>query len=191
VDAAAPVVSVHPVTLRAPYALPEMPPGRPMHVVDERLVRAPVALMFRVACDVENWPGYLPHYRRVRFRERTADGGGLVEMAASRPFGPLAWPVWWESEMVVNPAAPVVRYRHVRGITRGMDVEWTFAAESAGTRVRIVHSWNGPAWPLIGIFAAREVIGPIFIHGIASRTLDGLALVAEREHGNAGIGSAG
>jgi hypothetical protein len=57
--------------------------------------------------------------------------------------------------------------------------------------VRIVHSWNGPAWPLIGIFAASEVIGPIFIHGIASRTLDGLALVAEREHGNAGNGSAG
>jgi len=140
---------------------------------------------------VENWPGYLSHYRRVRFRERTRDGGGLVEMAASRPFGPLAWPVWWESEMVVNQAAPAVRYRHVRGLTRGMDVEWTFAAESAFTRVRIVHAWNGPAWPLIGIFAASEVIGPIFIHGIASRTLDGLALVAEREHGNAGGGSAG
>ena len=190
-DAATLVMSMKTVIPRAKYALPEMPLGRPMHVVDERLVRAPVELMFRVACDVENWPGYLSHYRRVRFRERTRDGGGLVEMAASRPFGPLAWPVWWESEMVVNQAAPAVRYRHVRGLTRGMDVEWTFAAESAFTRVRIVHAWNGPAWPLIGIFAASEVIGPIFIHGIASRTLDGLALVAEREHGNAGGGSAG
>ena len=37
-------------------------------------------------------------------------------------------------------------------------------------------------WPLIGVFAATAVIGPVFIHGIASRTLAGLARVAEREH---------
>jgi hypothetical protein len=46
--------------------------------------------------------------------------------------------------------------------------------------VRIVHVWNGPSWPLIGAFAATNVIGPVFVHGIASRTLSGLARTAER-----------
>ena len=35
-------------------------------------------------------------------------------------------------------------------------------------------------WPLIGVFAATQVIGPLFVHGIASRTLAGLARVAEK-----------
>ena len=77
-------------------------------------------------------------------------------------------------------AAASIRYRHVRGTTTGMDVEWTFEPARDGTLVRIVHAWNGPAWPLIGELAARGVIGPVFVHGIASRTLAGLARAAER-----------
>lgn len=169
-----------PAEPREPYSLPEMPLGRPMETIDERVVRAPVAAMFAIARDVELWPGYLPHYRWVRFRERARDGGGLVEMAAWRPFGIAGWPTWWLSEMAVDDRRPAIRFRHVRGITTGMDVEWTFVPHAEGTHVRIVHAWNGPDWPLIGIFAATTVIGPVFIHGIASRTLEGLAGVAER-----------
>jgi hypothetical protein len=33
---------------------------------------------------------------------------------------------------------------------------------------------------VIGRFAATQVIAPVFVHGIASRTLAGLAAVAER-----------
>jgi hypothetical protein len=77
--------------------------------------------------------------------------------------------------MEVDRNAPAVRYRHVRGITQGMDVEWSLKSRGAHTDVEIVHEWNGPAWPLIGSPAASLVIGPIFIHGIASRTLAGLA----------------
>jgi len=39
--------------------------------------------------------------------------------------------------------------------------------------------WDGPDWPLIGPAAALGVIGPVFVHGIASRTLAGLARAAE------------
>ncbi len=158
-----------------------------METIDEREVRAPMEAMFEVARRVEEWPLHLPHYRYVRFRERTPDGGGLVEMSAYRPFGVVRWPTWWLSEMAVfapatNPAYPAIRFRHVGGITRGMDVEWRFspAASDNATLVRIVHVWDGPSWPLIGILAATRVIGPVFIHGIASRTLAGLARVAER-----------
>jgi len=65
-----------------------------------------------------------------------------------------------------------------------MDVEWSFAPRERGTFVRVLHVWDGPRWPLIGIVAATNVIGPVFIHGIASRTLAGLARIAEQEGGS-------
>ncbi|HEX4573527.1 MAG TPA: hypothetical protein VH158_00250 [Gemmatimonadales bacterium] len=43
----------------------------------------------------------------------------------------------------------------------------------------IVHDWAGPAWPLVGRLAAELVIGPVFIHGIAARTLAGIKRFAE------------
>ena len=171
--------------MASPYVLGPMPLGRPMETIDERIVRAPVATIFDLARRVEEWPAHLAHYRYVRFRERRSDGGGLVEMSAYRPFGPVGWPTWWLSEMSVDERAPAVRFRHVGGITTGMDVEWSFTPVAAAggapaTRARIVHAWDGPRWPLVGVFAATTVIGPVFVHGIAERTLAGLARVAER-----------
>ncbi|MGH7654887.1 MAG: SRPBCC family protein [Gemmatimonadaceae bacterium] len=174
------------VAQRAAYDLGPMPLGRPMRTVDEAFVRAPAELMFRITRDVEQWPAHLRHYRFVRFRERAADGGGVVEMSANRPFGPLNWPTWWLSEMQVvsgGGATPAIRFRHIGGITKGMDVEWRFESRAGGTQVELVHAWNGPRWPLIGVFAATMVIGPVFVHGIASRTLAGLAHIAERDAG--------
>lgn len=136
-------------------------------------MRAPMARVFAAAADVERWPDLLPHYRWVRMVERRTDGG-LVEMAAWRPFGPFNYPTWWVSEMRIDERAPAVHYRHVRGITRGMDVVWRFEGKGEETEVTIVHEWSGPRWPLIGGVAAEWVIGPVFIHGIASRTLAGI-----------------
>ncbi|MFI5235515.1 MAG: type II toxin-antitoxin system RatA family toxin [Gemmatimonadales bacterium] len=152
-----------------------------MRTVDTRTIDAPVAEVFAAAREVERWPEWLPHYRWVRMLERRIDGG-MVEMAAWRPFPGFRWPTWWVSEMWVDSAKPAVRYRHVRGITKGMDVEWRFARQDGGTAVTIVHEWTGPGWPLIGRGAAAWVIGPVFVHGIASRTLAGIA--RHLEHGN-------
>jgi hypothetical protein len=150
-----------------------------MRTVDEIVVRAPVDRCFRAGADVERWPELLPHYRWVRFHRRDAFGTGRVEMAAVRRFGPLPYPVWWVSEMSVDPALPAVRYRHVDGITTGMDVEWSFEEAGAGaTLVRIVHEWEeGPRWPLPAALrraVAGCVIGPVFIRRVASRTLRGI-----------------
>jgi ribosome-associated toxin RatA of RatAB toxin-antitoxin module len=173
------------MTRQEPTPLGPMPTGRSMTTIDEQLVRAPLDRIFRIAADVERWPDHLEHYRFVRMNQRDQHGGGVVEMSANRPFGPLNWPTWWESDMEVRQPAgdhlPAIRFRHVRGITKRMDVEWTFTPVSGGTMVRILHVWDGPRWPLIGKFAAIAVIGPIFIHGIASRTLAGLAHAAETE----------
>ena len=145
-----------------------------MRTVDRRVVQAPVARVFAAAADVERWPDLLAHYRWVRMLERNGDRA-VVEMAAWRPFGPLRYPTWWVSEMRIDRAAPAVRYRHIRGITTGMEVEWRFAdLGPAGTDVTIVHEWAGPPWPLIRRPASEWVIGPVFVHGIASRTLAGI-----------------
>lgn len=176
------------MTAPARIQLGPMPLGRPMETIDELDVRAPVPVIYRLARDVERWPDHLAHYRFVKFRE--GDGAhGIVEMSANRPFTlplggngiQLDWPTWWLSEMVVDDSKPSIRFRHIGGITKGMDVEWTFTPTSSGTRVRIVHVWDGPRVPLLGIPAATLVIGPVFIHGIASRTLAGLAAAAESE----------
>lgn len=172
--------------LRRPYELGAMPLGRAMVTVDEGIVAADMATIFALAWRVEEWPAHLAHYRFVRFRARTRDGGGLVEMSANRPFGVFDWPTWWLSEMEVRHDVPSVRFRHVDGITKGMEVEWSFEAvkdappDRPATRVRIVHLWDGPRWPVIGVPAALAVIGPVFVHGIASRTLAGLGRAAEQ-----------
>jgi uncharacterized membrane protein len=149
-----------------------------MRTVDRIHMAAPVERAFRAATDVERWPTLLSHYRWVRMLERRANGG-VVEMAAWRPFGPLNYPTWWVSEMRIDPHAQAVHYRHVRGITAGMEVDWQLQPVDGGTEVTIVHDWSGPGWPLIGRKAADWVIGPVFIHGIASRTLAGIARAVE------------
>lgn len=166
--------------MREPFELGPIPLGRPMETVDERLVKAPWRTIFGLAKNVQEWPTHLSHYRYVRFRERASDGGGIVEMSADRPFGPVGWPTWWLSQMSVDEGAPAIRFRHIDGVTKGMDVEWSFRAVPGGTQVKILHVWDGPPVPFIGIPAATLVIGPVFIHGIASRTLAGLAAAAEK-----------
>ena len=169
-------------------SLGPMPTDRKLRTVDERTVTAPIGVMFDVAANVLDWPKHLAHYRYVKFRTRAADGGGIVEMSANRPFRALKWPTWWVSAMTVSPPGKSdrasIRFRHIEGITTGMDVEWEFHQKFSGlTHVRIVHVWNGPRWPVVGGIAARRIIGPVFVHGIASLTLAGLAKVAERAAG--------
>jgi ribosome-associated toxin RatA of RatAB toxin-antitoxin module len=154
-----------------------------MRTVDQLRMRASLDRTFSAAANVERWPMILPHYRWVRMLQRRPDGeGGLVEMAAWRPFGPLKYPTWWVSEMTVDRSRAEVRYRHVKGITAGMDVVWSMIPDERETQVTIVHQWDGPAWPLISRPAADWVIGPVFVHGIASRTLAGICRFVELDH---------
>jgi ribosome-associated toxin RatA of RatAB toxin-antitoxin module len=155
-----------------------------MLTIDEIRIAAPVAACFQAAADVERWPEILPHYRWVTFRRRDGFGRGLVEMAARRAFPALDYPVWWVSEMTVDERRPVVIYRHVDGVTTGMDVEWSFRDGGDGTtHVRIVHAWEeGPHWPLPSALRraiAGRIIGPVFIHHVASRTLLGIKRAVE------------
>ncbi len=156
-----------------------------MLTVDEQVCEAAPDVCFQVAADVEEWPRILSHYRWVRFRRKDSFATGLVEMAAWRPFGVFRYPTWWASEMTHDEDKRIVRYRHVQGVTAGMDVIWSVAPIGDDRALlRIVHEWDGPPWPLIGALAAEWVIGPGFIHHIAQRTLAGVAAEAERRRGD-------
>ncbi len=116
-----------------------------------RRARAAAARIFSLAADVEQWPAHLPHYRFVRFHERRQrrrrNRRDVGEPAVRRHR--LAHVVDVAHDRDAHRRARLaatIRFRHVRGITTGMDVEWTFdPGMQAGTLVRIVHVWNGPA----------------------------------------------
>ena len=149
-----------------------------MMTEDHVAVEAPLAVVYEAASNVEAWPTLLPHYRWVRILERHEDWD-LVEMAAWRPFGLLKYPTWWVSEMRRLPEERRIHYRHVRGITRGMAVEWSLRQSGPRVEVTIRHLWTGPRWPVVGRMFAEWIVGPVFIHGIASRTLAGIKRFAE------------
>jgi ribosome-associated toxin RatA of RatAB toxin-antitoxin module len=151
-----------------------------MRTVDTLTIKAAPERVFALASQVESWPAILPHYRWVRRITGAPGEAGIVEMAAWRPFGPLRWPTWWRSAMQTDPPHHRVTYQHIAGVTAGMDVVWSINSTTEGwSQVTIVHEWTGPRWPVIGKLAAARVIGPVFVHGIASRTLAGIARAAE------------
>ena len=139
-----------------------------MRTENETWFPCPADEAYSLAADVERWPQWLPHYRFVRFR-----APDLVEMAARRDFGPLGWPVWWVSRMRCEAATRRIRYTHVDGVTRGMEVVWELDPFCGGTMVRIIHDWDGgprfcgPAATVVG----RRIVGPLFVHYVAAQTL--------------------
>jgi hypothetical protein len=125
---------------------------------------------------VENWPYLLGHYRRVEVLA-TRPEGRIVEMAAIRP--PIPIPVRWRAIQQVEPESMRVRYRHIGGVTRGMEVEWRIVPAGGGADVTIVHHFT-PRWPWPGGWVARWIVCGFFVHAIADRTLAGIKATAER-----------
>lgn len=148
-----------------------------MHIENCLVIHADARAVYELAAATERWPQLLPHYRWVHVLER-AGNRRVVEMAARRDF----IPVWWVAEQVCEPAAPRITFRHLRGVTRGMEVEWRFTPEPGGTRVAISHELR-LGWPLIGRPVADYIIGPQFVAYIAGKTLRRFKDLAEARSG--------
>src|SRR5437870_106588 len=101
------------------------------------LIRAPLKEIYDLAVAVERWPALLPHYRYVLVREEKGRAR-LLEMAARRDWIPL----WWLAVQECHPEVPAIHFRHVRGLTSGMDVAWSFVPEPGGVRVGIRHDFH-------------------------------------------------
>jgi ribosome-associated toxin RatA of RatAB toxin-antitoxin module len=98
-----------------------------------------------------------------------------VEMGARLGLFPLRW-----TAVQTNDARrPHIAFHHIAGPARGMDVEWLFEPlDAARTRVRIVHRLSF-VFPVAAEFLGRSVVGGIFIHGVASKTLARIKQLAE------------
>lgn len=147
-----------------------------MHVENAIVIQADLRTIYELAAAVEYWPARLPHYRWVRVLE---DDGRrrLVEMAARRD----GIPVWWCAEQVCLPEMRRITFRHVGGVTTGMEVEWHFAPHPDGVRVSIHHDFQLD-WPLIGSLVAEWIVGRFFVANIAGKTLRRIKLLAESGH---------
>jgi ribosome-associated toxin RatA of RatAB toxin-antitoxin module len=143
-------------------------------------IDAPPDLVFALASDVQRWATLLPHYARSRAVSRTSDGEIVAEFVAHRPLigvlG-LGLPVAWRSRTWNEPATRRLRFVHVAGATRGMDVTWRIEpADRAGrsvTAVTIEHEFR-PRVPGFAAFVDR-----FFTRPIAGRTLATFKSLAE------------
>src|SRR3954447_13402576 len=105
-----------------------------MHTENSVVISAPREVIYGLAAAVERWPEILPHYGRVRVLFE--DGPRrLVEMAAHRD----GIPVRWWAEQVRFPEEARITFRHVRGVTAGMEVEWHLEPGPEGVEVSIRH----------------------------------------------------
>jgi uncharacterized membrane protein len=145
-----------------------------VHTENSIVIHAPVKDIFNLGARVEDWPHLLPHYRRVTVL-RNEGMVRLVKMAATRD----GIPVSWVSLQRADPEKNRIYYQHVRGITRGMTVEWIIDRRPEGVHVRIVHNFN-PPWPTpLGPLIATYIVGRLFVHTIAGRTLRRIKRLAE------------
>jgi ribosome-associated toxin RatA of RatAB toxin-antitoxin module len=146
--------------------------SRAMHTENSIEIRGDVKRIFRVAAQVDKWPDILPHYRWVRVLQRKKRRT-TVEMAARRGRIPVSW-------AAVQEVFPYERitYKHIKGFTTGMDVTWSFKPVQERVQVVITHDFS-LAWPLVGSFVSKYIVGALFVKPIASRTLRHIKLTVE------------
>jgi ribosome-associated toxin RatA of RatAB toxin-antitoxin module len=143
-----------------------------MHTENGIEIRGDVKRIFQIASRVEKWPEILPHYRWVRVLQRKKRRT-MVEMAAKR--GRI--PVRWTAVQEVFPYERIT-YKHIKGFTTGMDVTWSFKPVQERVEVVITHDFS-LAWPLVGGFVSKYIVGALFVKPIASRTLQHIKQAVE------------
>jgi ribosome-associated toxin RatA of RatAB toxin-antitoxin module len=143
-----------------------------MHTENGIEIRGDVKRIFQIASRVEKWPEILPHYRWVRVLQRKKRRT-TVEMAAKRGRIPVSW-------TAVQEVFPYERitYKHIKGFTTGMDVTWSFKPVQEWVEVVIAHDFS-LAWPLVGGFVSKYIVGALFVKPIASRTLQHIKQTVE------------
>jgi ribosome-associated toxin RatA of RatAB toxin-antitoxin module len=147
-----------------------------MHSTIEIDVAAPASLVFELAQGVDRWAQLLPHYARSRVVDERPDGRRIVDFIARRPLIGLlglGLPGAWRSRTWSEPASLRLRFVHVGGATRGMDVTWRIEPNAGGCRVSIDHDFR-PRVPGFAAFVDR-----LFTRPIAGRTLATFKALAE------------
>jgi ribosome-associated toxin RatA of RatAB toxin-antitoxin module len=135
-----------------------------MHTGNSIIIHAPKATIFETAANLELWPKILPHYRYIRYLERSPERN-LVVMAAVRSGIPIAW----TSEQIIDRNRCEIRFHHLKAWTKGMDVVWTFRETPAGVVVEILHDLRFRIRLLAPL--VEPIIGNGFVRPVATKTL--------------------
>jgi ribosome-associated toxin RatA of RatAB toxin-antitoxin module len=130
-------------------------------------------VVFDLVSDLSRWERLLPHYRYVRVLH---EANGVTRAAMSARRGRI--PVFWEALQTRDPETLTIRFQHVRGITRGMEVVWGLTPERGGTRASVRHDLDFRV-PLVGEWLAQHVIAREFIEPIVEKTLGCFRAAAE------------
>lgn len=127
-------------------------------------MHAPKMSIFDIAANLELWPKILPHYRYIRYLERSPNRN-VVVMAARRS----GIPIKWTSEEIIDRGRVEIHFNHLKAFTKGMHVVWTFDERPDGVRVEISHELNFRIRALAPIM--EPIIGEFFIGNVANKTL--------------------
>ena len=139
-----------------------------MKTVNTITIRAPMRQVYAAAARVEDWPRLLSHYRWVH----VLSGKGLdrvVDMAAFR----TGLPCRWVSQQKLFPAKHKVYYLHLQSIfTQGMVVWWILKTKGKFIEITLTHDM--PARGALRAWFDQHIVGDLFVHHIAGKTLAGL-----------------
>jgi len=145
-----------------------------MHTTNSIVIRAPKEAIFEAVVNLKEWPNILEHYRSISYYQRGVTRK-KVKMACLRSGIPVAW----LSEQEIDRDAMEIRFRHLKGWTKGMFVVWTFKETPDGVFVEIIHDLKSPIPFLAPV--VEKVIGGFFVKHIADQTLAGLKKHLEKK----------
>src|ERR1700738_3507365 len=98
-----------------------------MRKANSIIMQAPKMSIFETAANLELWPKILPHYRYIRYLERSPCRN-IVVMAATRS----GIPIKWTSEQIIDREKIEVHFKHLKAMTQSMTVPWTFPKKPPG-----------------------------------------------------------
>lgn len=153
-----------------------------MRSSNDIIIQAPYDRIFPLAARVEDWDKILPHYRYVTLLHQKGNRK-WVRMSAWRDFVPVTWTAIETVESGTESAPGTIRFQHIRGLVRGMVVQWTFQPrpERGDVVVTIHHQLDNPPFPvkLLGSRLIEVIVGRGFIGHIAGKTLARIKKLAE------------
>jgi len=153
-----------------------------MNTSNQIAIRGEYSRVFELASRVEDWGEILPHYRYVKVLKRSGNRK-WVRMSAWRDFIPVTWTAI-ETVHEGTPEQPgKILFRHIKGLVRGMDVEWSFQPrpDRGDVLVTISHHLDNPQFPvkILGTRLIDLIVGRGFIGYIAGKTLKRIKELAE------------
>ncbi len=153
-----------------------------METTNTILISAEPHVVYDLASRVEDWGEMLPHYRYVRLLHREGPRK-WVEMSAWRDFVPVTWTAICTLQPGAGDEVGTIHFRHIRGLVRGMEVEWWFEPRPGGqVLVGISHYLDDAPFPtrILGPRLLERIVGRGFVGNIAGKTLKRMKYLAEQ-----------